>query len=303
MTDEDAFVTETFTDDYVRKFRANKYFFEGRTKFQYVQCFFNSFFGKVLFLDGKIQSAELDEAVYHESLVHPAMITHQNPQKILVLGGGEGATLREVYKHSTVKSVTMVDIDQELVEICQKYLPEWSKGAYEDARTELIIRDARQFIEDAVESYDVIISDLTEPLKGGPSVYLFTKEFYEKVNHVLCDDGMFVLQAGSADPAYFKFFSSSVKTLCSVFPVVRPYWTFVFSFAGPWGFVIATKKGDPLHLNEKALQERISTRGIKGLKFYHCGLHKGYFALPGYLLKDQKKGKVLTDREPFIWEL
>ncbi len=303
MTDQSLYVTESFTDDYVRRFRVEELFFEGRTKFQFVQCFSNSFFGKILFLDGKIQSAALDEAVYHESLVHPSMMTHPEPQRILILGGGEGATLREVYRYSTVKSATMVDIDQELVEICQKHLPEWSEGAYEDVRTKLIIGDARQFIEDDVESYDVIISDVTEPLEGGPSVYLFTKEFFEKINRLLSVDGVFVLQAGSTDPSYFGFFTSCAQTLTSVFPVVRPYWTFVFSFAGPWGFVLASKKGDPLDLKEKVVAERIDSRGIKGLKFYRAGLHQGYFALPGYLVRGQEKARVLTDLEPFIWEL
>jgi spermidine synthase len=302
MTDEGLFYTEVFTHDYVRKFKVEKIFFEGRTKYQYVQCFSNALFGKVLFLDRKIQSAQVDEYVYHESLVHPAMMTHTKPQRILVLGGGEGATLREVYRHSTVESITMVDIDEELVGICRKHLPEWSEGAYEDERTRLVIGDARQFVEETQDRFDVIISDLTEPLEESPSVFLFTKEFYEKINKILYDNGVFVMQAGSTDPTYHEFFTSCAKTLGSVFPIVRPYWTFVFSFAGPWGFVVASKKEDPLDLENNDLKERTDSRRIKGLKFYHNGLHKGFFALPGYLVKDQEKGRVLTDREPFIWE-
>lgn len=302
MTDEGLFYTEVFTHDYVRKFKVEKIFFEGRTKFQYVQCFSNALFGKVLFLDRKIQSAQVDEYIYHESLVHPAMMTHPKPQRVLVLGGGEGATLREVYRHSTVESITMVDIDEELVGICRKHLPEWSDGAYEDTRTRLVIGDARQFVEETQDKFDVIISDLTEPLEESPSVYLFTKEFFEKINKILYDNGVFVMQAGSTDPTYHEFFTSCAKTLGSVFPTVRPYWTFVFSFGGPWGFVVASKKEDPLDLEKNDLKERTDSRRIKGLKFYHDGLHKGFFALPGYLVKDQEKGRVLTDREPFIWE-
>lgn len=302
MTDEGLFYTEVFTEDYVRKFKVEKIFFKGRTKYQYVQCFSNALFGKVLFLDRKIQSAQVDEYVYHESLVHPAMMTHSKPQRILVLGGGEGATLREVYRHSTVESITMVDIDEELVGICRKHLPEWSEGAYEDERTRLVIGDARQFVEETQDRFDVIISDLTEPLEESPSVFLFTKEFYEKINKILHDNGVFVMQAGSTDPTYHEFFTSCAKTLGSVFPIVRPYWTFVFSFGGPWGFVVASKKEDPLDLEKNDLKERTDSRRIKGLKFYHDGLHKGFFALPGYLVKDQEKGRVLTDREPFIWE-
>jgi spermidine synthase len=301
-TDKNLFYTEVFTQDYMRKFRVEKIFFEGRTKFQYVQCFANGLFGKVLFIDRKIQSAQVDEYVYHESLVHPAMMTHPKPQRILVLGGGEGATLREVYRHSTVESITMVDIDDELVGICKKHLPEWSEGSYEDIRTRLVIGDARQFVEKTQEKFDVIISDLTEPLEENPSVYLFTKEFYEKINKTLEKNGVFVLQAGSTDPTYHEFFTSCAKTLYHIFPIVRPYWTFVFSFGGPWGFIVASKKEDPLDLAKNDLRKRSDSRKIKGLKFYHDGLHRGFFALPSYLVKGLEKGRVLTDREPFIWE-
>jgi spermidine synthase len=302
MTDKELFYSEAFTHDYVRKFKVENIFFEGRTKYQYVQCFSNALFGKVLFLDKKIQSAQVDEYVYHESLVHPAMMTHLKPQRVLVLGGGEGATLREVYRHSTIESITMVDIDEELVGICKKHLSEWPEGAYEDKRTRLVIGDARQFVEETVEKFDVVISDLTEPLEEGPSVYLFTKEFYQEIDKVLDDDGVFVLQAGSTDPTYHEFFASCAKTLNHVFPIVRPYWTFVFSFGCPWGFVAASKREDPLDLAENDLKKRADSRRIKGLKFYHEGLHKGFFALPGYLVKGLEKGRVLTDREPFIWE-
>ena len=302
MTKEELFYTEVFSPDYLRKFKVKKLLFDGRTKYQHVECFSNALLGKVLFLDKKIQSAEVDEYVYHESLVHPAMIAHAKPQNILILGGGEGATLREVYRHSTVKSITMVDIDEELVEICKSHLPEWSKGAYEDTRTRLVFGDARQFIEDTENKFDVIISDLTEPLEGGPSVYLFTREFYAKINEALDENGIFALQAGSTDPTYHEFYTSCTKTLNFVFPIVRPYWTFMFSFGGPWGFVVASKKTDPLDLEKHDVKERIDSRHIMGLKFYHEGLHEGMYALPGYLVEGFDKGRLLTDREPFIWE-
>jgi spermidine synthase len=195
----------------------------------------------------------------------------------------------------------MVEIDEELVSICKKHLPEWSEGAFEDARTRLVFGDARPFLEERKNSFDIIISDLTEPLKKGPSVHLFTLEFYEEINEALDDNGVFVMQAGSTDPTYYEFFASCVRTLASVFPIVRPYWAFVFSFGGPWGFVVASKKVDPLDLKEKDLQKRSDARKVQRLKFYHEGLHGGFFALPRYLIEGQEKGRVLTDREPFIW--
>lgn len=300
---EGLFFDEETTDSFIRSYKIDEIYHQGRTKFQFVHCFYNKYLGKVLFLDKKIQSAQIDEYIYHETLVHPSMITHSSPQNVLVIGGGEGATLRESLKHNLLDKVTMVDIDQELVKLCQKHLPEWSDGAFSHSKTHLVFDDARQYVDKVKEKFDVVISDLTEPVKEGPSVYLFTKEFFEKIFYVLEEDGLFVLQAGSIDPYYHQFFASCVKTLENIFPVVRPYWTFVFSFGSPWGFVLASKNEDPLTLDETQVSGRLKRREIKKLKFYHSGLHKSLFALPFYLYDSMKKARILTDQKPFIWDL
>jgi len=301
--EEGFFYVESLSPYVWRRYKVDKLYFEGKTKFQVVHCFYNNFLGKVLFLDHKIQSAEIDEFIYHETLVHPSLVTHPRPQKVVILGGGEGATLREVLRHQSVRQATMVDIDEELVAICQKYLPEWSAGAFDDPRSKLIITDARQFLERNEEKYDVIISDLTEPVSGGPSVYLFTKEFFELVKRRLTPEGVWVLQAGSADEKFSQFMSSLVKTLESVFPVVRPYWSFILSFSLPWGFICASLKPDPLSLSAEEIKDRLEARQVKGLRFYYPGLHHGLFALPRYLLENFKRGRLLTDDNPFIWTL
>ena len=123
MTDEGFYFKERFTGHLIRNIKVEKVYYEGKTEYQYVQIFDNKLLGKMLFLDKKIQSAEIDEFVFHESLVHPALLTHPDPQRVLIIGGGEGATLREVLRHGSVKKATMVDIDRKLVELCQKYLP------------------------------------------------------------------------------------------------------------------------------------------------------------------------------------
>ncbi len=303
MAGEESYFFEPFTESFGRRLKVDKFYYQGKTKYQFVQCFYNKFLGKVLFLDKKIQSAQIDEYIYHESLVHPVLITHPSPRDVLVMGGGEGATIREVLRHSTVEKVIMVDIDRELVELCQKYLPEWSEGAFSNPKTDLIFEDARQFIESTRDKFDVIISDLTEPIKQGPSVFLFTQEFFSRNSEALKEDGLFVLQAGSADPSYNQFFCSLAKTLEKVFPVVRPYWTFVLSFSTPWGFVLASKAKDPLDLREDDIAQRMRERKVSKLKYYHPGFHQSYFALPLYLVESLKQGKVLTDKKPFIWKL
>ncbi len=297
------FYLEPITEYLIRKIRVDKIYFQTKTKFQLAECFYNPFFGKVLFLNNKIQSAQVDEYIYHESLVHPALLTHPVPQKVLVIGGGEGATLREILRHGSIKKVVMVDIDRELVKLCQEYLPEWSKGAFSNPKTRLVFEDARRFIERARSKFDIIISDLSEPLKESPSVNLFTKEFFVKIFEILEEDGIFVLQAGSTDPYYHQFFCSLVKTAEKVFPLVRPYWTFILSFGQPWGFILASKKYDPLSASEREIARRVRERRIREIRYYHPGLHKGYFALPLYLARSLRKGKVLTDDKPFIWRI
>jgi spermidine synthase len=303
MTEEGFYFVERFTENLTRSIKVEKVFYEGKTKYQYVQIFSNELLGKSLFLDKKIQSAEIDEFVYHESLVQPVLLTHPLPRQVLIIGGGEGATLREVLRHDCVRQATMVDIDRKLVDLCQEYLPEWSAGAFSDPRTTLRFGNALKYVDACKKKFDVVISDLTEPIQEGPSVYLFTQEFFKRISHILKEDGLFVLQAGSTDPYYHNFYSSCARTLQTVFPIVRSYWTFMFSFSSSWGFVLASKKKDPLEIEEGKLESRIKARKIKNLRFYHPGIHKGFFALPLYLIKGLRKGTILTDEKPFIWKL
>jgi spermidine synthase len=222
---------------------------------------------------------------------------------VLIIGGGEGATLREVLRHRTVDRAAMVDIDEELVRLCEKHLAEWSQGAFSHPKTRLVFEDARRFVEKTEDKFDVVVSDLTEPLKEGPSLYLFTREFFEHVFNLLEEDGVFVLQAGSTDPICHEFFASCTRTLKEVFPLVCPYWSFIFSFGLPWGFVLASKGESPLELSEEEIRKRLGKRKVQNLKFYHPPLHQTFFALPLYLVEGLKEGKVLTDSQPFIWRL
>ena len=136
-------------------------------------------YGKVLVLDARIQSSVADDFIYHEVLVHPVMMLHPRPESVLVIGGGEGATLREILKYGSVKRAVMVDIDQEVVEACKIHLPELHQGAFEDPRVAVLHEDARGWLESTSERFDVAIVDLTEPLEAGPACLLFTREFYQ----------------------------------------------------------------------------------------------------------------------------
>jgi len=303
MVKEGLYFDEPFSQDYIRSFKIDKLLYQGRSKFQMIQCFTNKFFGKMLFLDKKIQSAQIDEYIYHESLVHPVLLNHSNPRNVLILGGGEGATIREVLRYPEVEKVTMVDIDKELIEICKQYLPEWSEGAFDHPKTELVIGDARRFVENTTDKYDMIISDLTEPVNQGPSVMLFTQEFYQLISSKLKDKGLFVMQAGSADMVHHEFFVSCYQTLSQAFPEVKPFWVFVLSFGLPWGFLAAAKEGASLAPDEKKIRSRFAALNRDGVRFYRPEMRSSYFILPVYLLNSLNKGKVITDKNPYIWTL
>jgi len=304
MPDEGLFFYEPFSSFYTRGFKVGRILYEGKTGFQHVLCLQNAMFGKVLFLDGKIQSAQIDERIYHEALVHPAMMTHPKPQKVLVIGGGEGATVREVLKHGTVGEAVMVDIDEELVRICKKHLPEWSGGSLEDSRTRLLFMDAHEFITGTAEKFDVVISDLTEPLAEGPAALLFSMEFFTRILDILKDDGVFVVQAGGADPCSMGFFCSCAKTVQRVFPRASPYTAFVFSFGLPWGFVLGSKKGDPSELSEARIGKRCQDRDFSDdFMFYSPAVHRALFSLPPYLCKEMGRARLITERNPYLWKL
>ncbi len=302
MSDDGLWFLESFTKNQLHSFKVKRIISSFYTKFQKVDIVELEIFGKTLFLNGKIQSAEIDEFIFHESLVLPSLLTHPSPSNALIIGGGEGATLREVLKDKELKNAVMVDIDKELVEECEKNLPEWSNGAFKDKRAEIYFEDGKKFVEETARKFDIVILDLSEPVEDAPSVELFTKEFYQKIFSVLKDDGILSVQAGSTDPFYCQFFSSITKTLQSVFPIVRPYWTFVFSFRMPWGFVYASKRFDPIKVDEKEIKERMEKRGINSQKFYHPGIHKALFSLPLYLIESIKSASIITKENPFLWK-
>lgn len=280
--------------------KIKKTIYTGRTKFQEVAIIDTELYGKCLILDGQTQSSQADEVAYHEMLVHPAMIAHSNPQKLMIIGGGEGATLREVIKHESVKKVVMVDIDEEVVKICQKYLPEWHQGAFEDKRLKLVHSDAREYIQNYSGKFDIIIIDLTEPLKEGPSYLLFTKEFYEQVKNKLSDNGILSVQAGSTHFALSSLHAVINNTLKQVFSHVYSYQTYIPSFDTMWGFILAgthdLNKLTPVQINQK-----IKSRIKEELSYYDGETHLASFSLPKDIRNAiDNQEQVILDSKPFF---
>lgn len=269
----------------------------GRTPFQDIIVADTYSFGRALFLDGAIQSSAEDEALYHEMLVQPALLMHDNPRDVLIIGGGEGATLREILAHRSVDRAVMIDIDREVVDVCRDLLPTWHCGAFDDPRASLLYMDGRSYLEGADEAFDVIIVDVVDMLEDGPAQRLYTRQFYELASSRLRPGGILVVQGLEFSFADYKAHCALLRTLRTVFAEVHSYKTCVPSFLGSWGFLIASDSVSPHDFSADALDRAIQARlGFEWLdhvtgafiraSFEHCKETRFLLDLPGPILED-----------------
>ncbi|WP_264325074.1 fused MFS/spermidine synthase [Romeriopsis navalis] len=272
-----------------------------KTDFQAVEYVETTAFGHALVLDGLMQSAELDEHLYHEALVHPAMFLHPCPKRVLIIGGGEGATLREVLKHNTVEAVTMVDIDGELVDFCKQNLHAWHAGTFDDPRLNLLHEDGRAFLENTHEQYDVILTDITDGLSDSPILALYTKEFYCLCHEHLTPQGVMSVQAFTLTIHRWQEHALIARTIAAAFPIARSYTAFIPSFLLTWGFVLATKTVDPLTVTAATIADRIIARGMEDkLRAYDQITHAAYFSLLRELRQNiARPGGIVEDGKAF----
>ena len=277
-------------------FRLSRIIHRGRTAFQDVLIADSYNFGRLLVLDGAIQSSEDDEELYHEVLVQPAMLIHHDPKRVLIIGGGEGATLREVLVHRAVEHVTMVDIDRELVELCRQHLVAWHRGAFDDPRVRLLFEDGRRLIEREPASYDVVVIDVVDMLDNGPAQFLYTRQFYEALKRRLRPHGIVVVQGLEFSFLDDKPHAALLRTLRSVFREAHSYRTDIPSFLSAWGFLIASDRMRPEQWSAGKIDRRISERigdwpkhitgdFLKGL-FRHCKKTLAALARSGPILDD-----------------
>ena len=290
-------IIEYFTPHEAHMHGIKKYYVVEQTPYQIVEISETYDYGKCLFLDGKMQSSQQDEYIYHELLIHPALVTHPNPKRVFVVGGGEGAILREILKHNTVEKIIMVDIDEKVVRLSEKYLPEWNDGTFKDKRVKLKFMDARKYLEQTKEKFDCIIIDITEPVEGGPSYLLFTREFYDIVSSRLNADGIISLQAASTTSKDNFCHVAIYKTLKKVFPIVKTFESIIPSFSVPWGFAIASKKYDPEKLSSKEVNNLLEKRGVNDLKHYDGIFHSRLFVLPKDLRNSYSNNKIPIIRD------
>ncbi|NJE76286.1 polyamine aminopropyltransferase [Thermococcus sp. ES12] len=233
---ERAFI-EWYPRGYGVGFKVKERLFETQTKYQRLELYETEGFGKLLVLDGTVQLVEVGEESYHEPLVHPVMLAHPNPRRVLIIGGGDGGTLREVLRHDTVERATMVEIDEMVIEVSKIYM-NVARGAFEDPRTELIVGDGVEYLRETDESFDVIIVDSTDPV--GPAKLLFSEEFYRSAYEKLNEKGLYITQAGSVY-LFTNELLDAYRAMKKVFDRVY-YFSFpVIGYASPWSFLVGVK--------------------------------------------------------------
>ncbi|PKB68505.1 MAG: spermidine synthase [SAR202 cluster bacterium Io17-Chloro-G4] len=290
---------ETVCPDLATMLQVRQVLYSGNTAYQKVEVVESDLYGRSLMLDGKTQSTERDEHIYHEALVHPAMVLHPEPRSVFIGGGGEGATLREVLAHKSVSSVSMVDLDREVVELCRKFLPQHHQGSFDDPRLDLLHEDARSYLKDCEETFDVMVMDLVDPLEAGPAYLLYTEEFYQIVKAKLNPGGIMVTQSGAVGLLnYHECFTTISKTLSGIFEHTASAQVHVPSFQTLWSFTLASDS--PLSfLDNSQLNDAFAERINKPLKFYDGESHRSMFALPKFLRQGvQEEKRINRDASP-----
>ncbi|MGD2111405.1 MAG: fused MFS/spermidine synthase [Phycisphaerae bacterium] len=255
----------------------------GKTPFQDMHIVETGAYGKALVLDGKWQSCTGDEFLYHEPLVQIPMLVHGSPRRVLILGGGEGATAREVLRWKTVEHAVMIDIDRQVVDACRNHLPEMHQGAFDDPRLEVVIQDALQYLDKTDQTWDVIISDLSDPIEQGPSFKLFTREYFERARRSLHTDGVFVLQAGPVSPVEMGMHARLVCTMKTVFVNVESFTTYVPTFVSPWGFTLGTAKPINTLPDPAQIDRELADKTVGGFRMLDGRTVLGSFQLPLHL--------------------
>lgn len=245
-------------NNYGQRYRIKRLLYQGRSPFQEIKVVETTDWGVMLLLDGAVQTTERDEFVYHEMLVHPSLLLHPSPQRVLIIGGGDGGVLRHCLQHP-IKEAYMVEIDEEVMEICQQYLPSIG-GAFKDERAKVFIEDGFTFLENSNIKFDVIIVDSTDPV--GEAKKLFSKRFYQLAHDNLGDDGILVTQSGSLfyQPELLREVYHEIST---VFPHIAVIMMTVPTYPGVvWTATLGSKLYDPFQLTPDEWLKRANERKL-----------------------------------------
>lgn len=274
-------IEEKLEDFLGLRIRVDKTLFSGQSEFQSVDVVQTRGHGKMLLNDGLVMVTERDEYSYHDMIAHVPLFTHPNPKNVLVIGGGDGGTAREVIRHQSVEKCVMVEIDEMVVNACKEYIPQTS-SKLSDPKIDLIIGDGVKYVEDAAAKgtkFDVILVDSTDPI--GPAQPLFGPEFYENIYKCLSDDGIVVSQGES--PFYHSEMQTKlIEIISGIFPIVSLYNFSNMTYPGGlWSFTFGSKKFHPV----KDFDASKVAKSSLEFEYYNEAVHQGAFALPNFQLK------------------
>ncbi len=263
-------------------FRRVKTLYKGKSRFQSVEVVQTKGHGRLLLIDGMTMVSERDEFVYHEMIAHVPLFLHKRPRRVLVIGGGDGGTVREVLRHKSVESCTLVEIDGMVVDASRRFIP-LTAAKLSDRRARVLIEDGVKFVRETAERFDVVIVDSTEPF--GPAKELFGPAFYKDVKRVLTPNGIVVSQAGS--PFYeISTIKNLDRLLKPIFPVVDAYLFNNLTYPGGlWAFTFASKRLRPV---KDFKPGRVAAAKLP-LKWYNAAVHAGAFALPEFLRRELRR--------------
>ncbi|NPA47304.1 MAG: polyamine aminopropyltransferase [Thermococci archaeon] len=279
--DRDAFV-EWYPGGYGVGFKIKRLILDIQTKFQHLELYETVGFGKLLVLDGTVQLVEKGEESYHEPLVHPAMLAHPDPKRVLIIGGGDGGALREVLRYP-VERVVMVEIDGDVIDVCRRHLG-IDRGAFDDPRAEVIVGDGVEYLRNTEERFDVIIVDSTDPV--GPAKMLFSEGFFRDAFEKLSENGVYVTQAGSVY-LFTDELVDAYRNMLGVFDDVA-YFSFpVIGYASPWAFLAGTKGEVDFRSIDLSRAEALSA----DLRYYDPRAHETLFWMPAYIRRELERIK------------
>jgi len=270
---------------YMQRIEVTRWVVREKSDFQDIAIFETKHFGRVLALDGIVQTTEADEPAYHEMLVHVPLLAHGNVRRVMVVGGGDGGILREILRHPTVEHVREVEIDSDVVELCREHMPSLSDGAYDDPRTELIIGDGLKIMAEMDETYDVIIVDSTDPVSVGE--VLFTQKFYDDCHAHLTPGGILTTQSGVPFLQAQELIDTHER-LKTAFADAAAYLTVVPTYIGGY-MALGWGSDEPAHRRValSTLQERYDAAGLK-TRYYTPEIHLAAFALPPFIAEKIK---------------
>ncbi len=265
---------ETF-GDIQSGWRVKEVLYHQRSQFQDVVVLDTVQFGRMLVLDGAVMTTEVDECAYHEMLVHPPLLTHPNPKRVCVVGGGDGGTVREVLKHRTVQRVVLAEIDEDVITVCKEFMPTLA-GALSDPRVEIRIGDGAKYLDAHKAEFDAVLSDSTDPI--GPGAVLFENSYFKAARDALLPGGLFVTQCKSlwvdADTA-----RDAEARLKRYFKKVLPYISTIPTYpSGSWSFLFASDGDDPRQKYDAVRQAEI----VKTTRYYTPAHQAGGFAVPAF---------------------